>query len=137
MLLQNASFVPLFRQALGKADDRRIDKLEAEAPGAGGKSGVAEIFAEASRDRMAAARKALSYLQQNPQPRDLIDMARLLVFLKGNDAHDYKFSSALLEDWDRLSSPWRERYLAAGMFLLRGSGGPDNKLVQRTRAAMA
>jgi len=137
MLLQNASFVPLFRQALGKADDRRIDKLEADAPAADGKAAVADIFAEASHDRMAAARKALAYLRQNPQPHDLIDMARLMVFLKGNDAHDYKFSSALLEDWNRLTSPWRERYLAAGMFLLRGSGGPDNKLVQRIRTAMA
>jgi hypothetical protein len=138
LLLQNSSFVPLFRQALGKAEDRRIDRLEAEPPsGDDANAGVADIFAEASRDRMAAARKALAYLKHNPQPRDLIDTARVLVFLKGNDAHDYKFSSALLEDWSRLSSPWRERYLAAGMFLLRGSGGPDNKLVQRTRAALA
>jgi hypothetical protein len=137
MLLQNASFIPLFRQALGKADDRRIDQLEPEAPKAEGAEGIAEIFADASRDRSAAARKALGYLKQNPQPRELIDAARLLVFLKGSDSHDYKFSSALLEDWSRLSPPWRERYLAAGMFLLRGSGGPDNGLVQRIRAAMA
>ena len=96
----------------------------------------ARRFADASRDRAAAARKALGYLRQNPQPRELLDAARLLVFLKGNDAHDYKFSSALLEDWGRLSPPWRERYLAAGMFLLRGSGGPDNKLVARIRDAL-
>jgi hypothetical protein len=137
MLLQNAAFVPLFRKALGNTEDRRIDQLEAEAPKAGSGEGVAEIFAEASRDRMAAARKALGYLKQNPNPTELIDAARLLVFLKGTDSHDYKFSSALLEDWSRLSSPWRERYLAAGMFLLRGSGAKDNGLVQRIRAAMA
>lgn len=137
LLLQNASFVPLFRNALGKADERRIDQLEAEPPKAEGRKAVAEIFADASRDRMTAARKALGYLKQNPQPRELMDMARLLVFLKGTDSHDYKYSSALLEDWSGLSSPWRERYLAAGMFLLRGSGGPDNRLVQRIRAAIA
>ena len=85
---------------------------------------------------MAAARKALGYLQKNSDARDLMDAARLLVFLKGSDSHDYKYSSALLEDWGRLTSPWRERYLAAGMFLLRGSGAPDNKLVERTRAAL-
>lgn len=137
LLLQNASFVPLFRNALGKADERRIDQLEAEPPKAKGRDAVAEIFADASRDRMTAARKALGYLNQNPQPRELMDMARLLVFLKGTDSHDYKYSAALLEDWSGLSSPWRERYLAAGMFLLRGSGGPDNGLVQRIRAAIA
>ena len=137
MLLQNCSFIPLFRNALGRADERRIDRLEAEPTKAQGPEAVEEIFADASRDRMAAARKALGYLSQNPQPRELMDMARLLVFLKGTDSHDYKYSSALLEDWGRLSSPWRERYLAAGMFLLRGSQGPDNRLVERTRAAPA
>ncbi|HZZ27241.1 MAG TPA: hypothetical protein VFE46_04470 [Pirellulales bacterium] len=32
-----------------------------------------------------------------------IDAARLLVFLKGNNAHDYKFSSAVLEDYYHVS----------------------------------
>ena len=137
LLLQNASFVPLFRDALGKVEDRRIDKLEPEKPKSDGGEAVAEIFADVSHDRMTAARKALGYLKQNPQPKELIDAARLLVFMKGNDAHDYKFSSALLEDWGRLSSPWRERYLAAGMFLLRGSGAPDNGLVKRIREALS
>ena len=136
MLLQNASFIPLFRDALGSAENRRIDRLEPEATTADGRDAVAEIFADASRDRMVAARKALGYLQKNPDARELMDAARLLVFLKGNDSHDYKYSSALLEDWGRLTSPWRERYLAAGMFLLRGSGAPNNKLVERTRAAL-
>lgn len=137
MLLQNASFVPLFRKALGKADERKIDQLEPEAPKADGREGVEEIFADASRDRAAAARKALGYLKQHPDPRELMEAARLLVFLKGNNSHDYKYSSALLEDWTHLSSPWRERYLAAGMYLLRGSGGPDNGLVPRIREALA
>jgi hypothetical protein len=135
LLLQNCSFLPLFRNALGKADERRIDQLEAEPPKTQGKDAVAEIFADASKDRPAAARKVLGYLKDN-QPRELMDMARLLVFLKGSDSHDYKYSSALLEDWSRLTSPWRERYLAAGMFLLRGSGDRDNKLVERIRAAL-
>jgi hypothetical protein len=136
MLLQNASFLPLFRNALGKAEERRIDQIDSEPPKAEGAEGVAEIFADAGRDRLAAARKAMGYLKQHPEPKELIDAARLLVFLKGTDSHDYKYSSALLEDWTHLSPPWRERYLAAGMFLLRGSGGADNKLVQRIRAAL-
>jgi hypothetical protein len=59
-----------------------------------------------------------------------------LIFLKGRDSHDYKFSSAVLEDVAHLSSPWRERFLAASVFNLRGSGDSDNDLVKRTRAAM-
>ena len=54
---------------------------------------------DASHDRMAAARKTLGYLQAGHDPALLIDAARRLVFLKGNDAHDYKFSSAILEDY--------------------------------------
>ena len=136
MLLQNASFIPLFRKALGQADDRHIDRIEPEAVPSEGAEAVAEIFADVSRDRGTAARKVLGYLQKNPRPHALVDAARLLVFLKGTNSHDYKYSSALLEDWSRLSSPWRERYLASGMYLLRGSGAPDNKLVARVRAAI-
>ena len=37
----------------------------------------------------------------------LMNMARRLVFLKGTDAHDYKFSSAVLEDYAHVSPAWR------------------------------
>ena len=85
---------------------------------------------------MQAARKALAYLKDNPQPKDLIDAARVLIFLKGHDAHDYKFSSAVLEDYRHVSPVWRDRYLAASAFNLRGAGAADNQLVKRTRAAL-
>ena len=78
----------------------------------------------------------MAYAQQHPQPKELIDAARVLVFLKGNNAHDYKFSSAVLEDYYNVSPGWRERFLASGAFNLRGSGDRDNALVQRTRAAL-
>jgi hypothetical protein len=66
----------------------------------------------------------------------LIDAARVLVFLKGNDAHDDKFSSAVLEDYYHVSPSWRDLYLAASVFNLRGSAGPDTSLVKRIRAAL-
>ena len=72
--------------------------------------------------------------KRTPQP--LIDAARRLIFLKGNDSHDYKFSSAVLEDYYHVSPAWRDRYLAASVFNLCGSIGPDNDLVKRTRAAL-
>jgi hypothetical protein len=59
-----------------------------------------------------------------------------LVFNKGPNSHDYKFSSAALEDYFHASPPWRNRFLATSMFFLRGSGDHDNDLVQRTRAAL-
>jgi hypothetical protein len=61
----------------------------------------------------------------------------VLVFRKGDDSHDYKFSSAVLEDYRRISPKWRDRYLAASVFKLQGSGQADNQVVERTRAALA
>jgi hypothetical protein len=70
------------------------------------------------------------------QPRDVIDAGRVLIFLKGDDAHDYKFSSAVLEDFYHVSPEWRNRFLASGVYNLHGSKDRDNPLVQRTRAAL-
>jgi hypothetical protein len=140
LLLQNAAFLPLFREAMkgrgGALKDSRIDQLEPLAPKATGQDAVAEIFADVSRDRTSAARKTLAYLKDQPRPKELIDAARVLVFLKGTNSHDYKYSSAVLEDYYHVSPAWRNRYLASSMFQLRGSMGPDNQLVKRTQAAL-
>ena len=97
---------------------------------------LAEIFATLSRDRSAAASLVLGYLQAGGDPQALADAARRLIFLKGNNSHDYKFSSAVLEDYQHISPSWRDRYLASSVFSLRGSGDPDNELVGRIRAAL-
>lgn len=139
MLLQSAAFVPLFRNAMqsrGKVEDAQLEKLEPVALEHDGPDSVGEIFADVSNNRMRAAQKILSYVKEHPQPKELIDAARLLVFLKGTNAHDYKFSSAVLEDFEHVSPAWRDRFLASSVFNLRGSGGPDNQLVARTREAL-
>jgi hypothetical protein len=135
LLLQNAAFLPLFR---GGREDRQVDldTLEPLAPGESGDGAVDEIFAEISHDRLTAARKVLGWLKDHPSPQPFADAARRLIFLKGSNAHDYKFSSAVLEDYAHVSSPWRDRLLAASVFYLRGSGERDNGLVGRTRAAL-
>ncbi|MBI3878888.1 MAG: hypothetical protein HY301_02340 [Verrucomicrobia bacterium] len=138
LLLQNAAFLALFRTAaLGdkaKAEPL-IEKFEAEAPAAKGEEAIAEIFADASRDRMLATRKALAYLQSGGGAQPFIAAAQRLIYLKGADSHDYKFSSAVLEDYRHTSPAQRDRCLAASLFYLRGSGSPDNSLVKRTREA--
>lgn len=136
LLLQNAAFIPLFRGEPKGLKNLRLDELAPVLPEAKGPKAIEEIFAEVSDDRLRAARKVLAYLKDNRDPKDLINSARRLIFLKGRDAHDYKFSSAVLEDYQHLSPGWRERYLAASVFNLRGSGSPDSDLVKRTRAAL-
>ncbi len=135
LLLQQAAFLPLFRRD-EKADGPRIDTLEPLAPETSGDEAVAEIFAEIGKNRLAAARKVLGYLQANPSPAPLLDAARRFVFLKGTNSHDYKFSSAVLEDQEALPPASRDRLLAASMFYFRGSGEKDNELVPRIRAAL-
>jgi hypothetical protein len=136
LLLQTAAFLTLFRGDRGGEKDVRIDLFEPLPIKATVASAVEEIFGDVSRDRMTAARKMAAYLKENPQPEKLIDAARRLIFLKGNNSHDYKFSSAVLEDYFHVSPAWRDRFLASSVFNLRGSGGPDNELVKRTRAAL-
>ena len=135
LLLQNAAFLPLYR---GDHADTglHIDTLEPLAPDAKGDEAVAEIFFDISRDRLTASRKVLAYIKDHPSPASFAGAARRLIFLKGTNAHDYKFSAAVLEDYERLSPPWRDRLLAASVFYLRGSGEADNDLVKRTRAAL-
>ncbi len=140
-LLQGAAFVTLFREAMkeprrGTVGSARIDEL---APAEQGETpGVEEVFATLSKDRTAAARMALSAIGSNPQrARDLVDAGRLLIFLKGTDSHDYKFSSAVLEDYAHIAPKWRDRFLAASLFWMKGSGNPDAPVVKRTRAALA
>ena len=136
LLLQNAAFLTLFRGDGEKMKSIRIDQFPPAEAHEGNGPTLEEIFAQLSRDRMTASRQALAYLKKKQQPHDFINAARRLVFLKGNNSHDYKFSSAVLEDYQTMSPYSRDRFLAASVFNLRGSGDQDNPLVKRTRAAL-
>jgi hypothetical protein len=139
MLLQNTAFLPMFREAMkgrGRVGDRKLDELEPSKLEGQGDAALAEIFQAVSDNRTDAARKTLAYLEDDGSPQELIDAARRLIFLKGTNSHDYKFSSAVLEDYYHVSPEWRNRFLATGMYNLRGAGDRDNSLVQRTREAL-
>lgn len=136
LLLQNAAFLPLFRGG-GAGRGTEIDRVEAAPLAHTGPDALAEIFAQVNTDPLTSARKILTLLKDPQAPATLAAAARRLIFLKGTDSHDYKYSSAVFEDYERLTPPWRDRYLAAAAFNLKGSTGPDNLLVQRTRAALS
>ena len=133
-MLQNAAFMTMFREA-AKSRGNVKDLTVATLNEAGGASDTeltpTSIFAELGRNSMQAARQVKQFLTSPQQAHELIDAARVLVFLKGNDAHDYKFSSAVLEDYYRISPTWRDTYLASNVFQLQHSGRADNELVAR------
>jgi hypothetical protein len=138
LLLQGAAFIPLFRRTAGirDHDGPAIDAFEPVALASDGADAMREIFAEVSRDKLLAARKSLGWLQRDGGAQPFIAAAQRMIYLKGTDSHDYKFSSAALEDYAQLSPGVRDRFLAASVFWLKGSGAPDNMLVARTRAAL-
>jgi hypothetical protein len=139
LLLQAASFLPLFREAMkarGKVGDAKIDELATREEDA--EFTVRDVYAELTKDKLSAARTALSVLKGNRnRAKELIDEGRRLIFLKGTDSHDYKFSSAVMEDASFIAPPWRDRFLAASVFWLKGSDAPDAPVVKRTRAALS
>ncbi|WP_404308417.1 hypothetical protein [Neorhodopirellula lusitana] len=139
LLFQNAAFIPYFRESMrsrGKLRSTQIDTNTAsetnEQP-----LGINEIFNRVSANRQQASAAMRSYLDSGGPPEQLIDAARRLVFLKGNDSHDYKFSSAVLEDYYWISPEFRAPYLASAAYLLPGSKDRDNGLVNRVHAALA
>ena len=98
---------------------------------------IDEIFADITDNKERAARKALAYLKSAKDPKHFMREAQRLIYLKGTGSHDYKFSSAILEDYHHISPKMRDRFLAASVFWLQGSGKKDTDLVARTRAAMS
>jgi hypothetical protein len=143
LLLQNAAFVPMFRDAMGERGRIKTATIADLQEDAEKKDAVTveQIFDDIRREPMAAAQSLLAYVRQSSPDaataKQVIDAARMLVFLKGDDPHDYKFSSAILEDYYFVSPKWREIYLAANTFMLPSSEDQDNSLVKRTRAALS
>ena len=136
LLLQNCAFVPMFRGMVrGKVAELRIDDVKPLALGSPS-GAIEEILSDVSTNRLNAARKIRHYLNDGGKVQDLINAERRLIFLKGQNAHDYKFSAAVLEDYFNVSPAWRGHFLATSVFNLKGSGDRDNPLVERTRAAL-
>ena len=140
LMLQGAAFLAMFRSTMegrGGLADLRIDSFDKADLKSQGAEAIEEIFADVSKDRVTAARKTLAFLEaQTALPQALMTAGRRLIFNKGRDSHDYKFSSAALEDFYHTTPTWRNRYLATSMFNLHGSQDSDNGLIKRTRAAL-
>jgi hypothetical protein len=123
-------------QGRGDVKEHAIDQLQPAEDSPGPDQLVPTVFRQISDDPMQAARLVLTGLDQDLSPETLIQAARRMVFVKGNDSHDYKYSSAVLEDYYHVSPEWRPKFLAASVFQLCGAGQRDNPLVSRIRQAL-
>ncbi len=139
LLLQACAFDTLFREAANGRGELRNLTLDDIVPVEGTSTGpdaIEAILADISGNPMQAAGRLRGYLGAGGDAHQFLDAARLLVFLKGNDAHDYKFTSAVLEDFEHVSPALRDQFMATAAFQLNGSGERDNGLVARARAAL-
>ena len=140
ILLQNASFLPMFRDSMygrGRVGDFAIDEMEPLGLKAAARDAVDEIFGDVGGNTMVAARKTLAYLQAGGPLEPWVEEARKLLIHKSTGAHDYKFGYAVVEDATHITDQWRGHYLGAAVFQLQGSSKSDNPLVGRTRKALA
>jgi hypothetical protein len=65
-----------------------------------------------------------------------MDVGRRLIFSKGTDSHDYKYSAAAFEEFLHASPAHRPRMMAASCFYLKPETARDSALLQRTREAL-
>jgi hypothetical protein len=146
-MLQAASFLPMFRARMNNLPENpRVDTFEQADLVGQGQAAIDNIFAtirvngtaaEQHAAKLMAARKTLALLQNHPEQMvPMLATARRLIFAKGTDSHDYKFSSACLEDFYNVTPAWRNRFMAASVFWLKGTNSNDAPVLQRTRAAL-
>lgn len=138
LLLQNTAFLPRFRDAAAQRGDLPTMQLDQLQPAEGDSAAVTaeSIFETLGSNPAAATSATLSYLQSGQSVSQLVHHARRLIFLKGTDSHDYKYSSAVLEDFYQISPAWRDRYLAAALYKMRDADQPTTSLVGRIQAAL-
>jgi len=134
LMLQAAAFLPQFREAMrgrGEVTNLNIVDQFSQSENEMEQVSLDSILAAIRRNTTNAAQLTASWLAQGNDPQILINATRKLIFFKGNDSHDYKFSSAVLEDFHLVSPSWRNLFLAGSTSQLRGSEERDNGLIGR------
>ena len=137
-MIQAASWVAMFREALGDAPKLKLDELEPlDVPKAPDEA-VADIFATIGKSRPEAARKTIAFLNGGGTDEAIFAGARRMIFLKGRDSHDFKFGAAAWEESLLASTPRTRSLLTASMMgNLPSSDTPDSPLMLRAREASA
>lgn len=136
LMLQNAAFLAHFRDA-AEGRQRLADRKITDIHAGEASPSLPEVFAAVGTRTDGQANQVYAYLRNGGNAQSFLRQARQLVFEKGDDAHDYKYSSALLEDYYPRTPAWRDRILSAGSYLLAGSGNNDTNLPEKVRDAFA
>jgi hypothetical protein len=133
MLLQCAAFIAMFRTIVNATEPGfSLDALQPLQLDSTGVDSIAEIFTDVSAGhRLQAARKCLGYLQNGGDADAVIATARRNLIYNAEEAHDYKFSEAVFDNYSHLAdSSWRSRFLSAGMAYFKGSARRPSPVVE-------
>lgn len=142
LLLQAASFQPLFRDLIGQTKEPpRLDRLEPVEPTSGVAAGsdlaLEDVFATLSASRAEAAGKALGYLGADGSELAFMRRARHYTVERNQGAHDYKFTEAAFRNAEAMPAEWRRRYLAASVLYMNGPGDAVDAAIADARVLLA
>ena len=85
-----------------------------------------------------ACRKVFVLAKEHPATVPLfVQTAHSWLCRKANDdAHEYKFLAAILEDAAKVSPAWQPHLLAASVHYFHGKQTPDNSVIQHVQEAL-
>ncbi len=140
MLLQCAAFVAMFRHLVNAGARLNLSQLQALPLTRPASEAHEEIFADlAAGRRLQATRKCLGYLRGGGDSAGLVAATRHHLVYGADEAHDYKFTEALLENCNQLGgagrtaqSAWRQRLLSAGMAYFKAPAKHPDAVVSET-----
>lgn len=138
MLLQAVGWLGQFRQFMGKQRSglRDIRINDFKASNTSDVPNIESIFDKVGRKPDEAAQTTFDYAAAGLSPKSFAANARALIFRKGTDAHDYKYSTAMFEDYFKVSPAWRPHMLATSVYNLRGTQAKDSSTMTRAKAAI-
>ena len=97
---------------------------------------VTETLELVGKDSKAAARRAMSLAGSRRAVQSFRREAYRLIFQKATDAHDFKYATAVFEDYDRVSASFRPHQLATAVYHLKGRSMEDSPVMTRAREVL-
>ena len=141
MLLQGIGWMAQFRHFMSTRRNglNDADILQVADPGnlSGKDIGNGDISAQIGRDLGQAARSAAAYAAQHgPDIGAFRTAVAQSITNKNSDPHHYKYASAILEDYGRVSPIWRPHILATSVYYRPGDSTPDSDVTRNARALL-
>ena len=133
IMLQAAALIASIRPSSGRAGrPLMLDSYEFSDPG----PGLKQVFAEMKDSRLNAVSLALSYLEDGGDPEAFLGSIRHYTLDRVSDSHDFKYAEAVIENYNYMQGPWKNRYLATAILSINGPHSRKNRVVRESRGLL-